>query len=238
MNIRRYVHLSTGNYNATSARIYTDLGLFTCREDFGEDATDLFNYLTGFSYQTEFKRLLIAPITLRPKLAELIEREIEQHVQSGGGHLMFKMNALVDPDSNPIALSCLTGGGEDRFDYSRHLLSAAGRAQPERDHQRHQHVVGRFLEHSRVYWFRNGGNDELYIGSADMMQRNLDRRVEAVFPILDGSLRGRIRDEVLDLGLRDNVKARKLCADGSYEPNVRAANDLCVDSQMELLRRG
>ena len=235
--IRRYVHLSTGNYNATSARIYTDLGLFTCREDFGEDATDLFNYLTGFSYQTEFKRLLIAPVTLRPKLAELIEREIEQHVQSGGGHLMFKMNALVDPDliqllyrASQVGVKidliirgiCCLRPGVPNLSETISVIS----------------IVGRFLEHSRVYWFRNGGEDELYIGSADLMQRNLDRRVEAVFPILDGSLRGRIRDEVLDLGLRDNVKARRLCADGSYEPSVRGANELWIDSQMELMRRG
>ncbi len=234
--IRRYVHLSTGNYNATSARIYTDLGMFTCREDFGEDATDLFNYLTGFSYQTQFKRLLVAPISLRHQLAQLIEREIEQHVKSGGGHLIFKMNALVDPDliqllyrASQVGVKidliirgiCCLRPGVPNLSETVNVIS----------------IVGRFLEHSRVYWFRNGGADELYIGSADLMQRNLDRRVEAVFPILDGSLRGRIRDEVLDLALRDNVKARRLCADGSYESNVRAANDLCIDSQMELLHR-
>jgi polyphosphate kinase len=236
--IRRYVHLSTGNYNASTAKIYTDLGLFTCREELGEDATDLFNYLTGFSNQEKFQRLLVAPISLRTGLAQLIEREIEHHVQHGGGHIIFKMNALVDPEmvqllyrASQVGVKidliirgiCCLRPGVPNLSESVRVIS----------------IVGRFLEHSRIYWFRNGGGeseDELYIGSADLMQRNLDRRVETVFPVLDAAIRNHIREEVLELQLKDNVKARELRADGRYEHLMRQANELVMDSQMELLR--
>ena len=236
--IRRYVHLGTGNYNASTAKIYTDLALFTCREDVGEDATDLFNYLTGFSNQKEFRQLLVAPISLRPSLAKLIEREIEHHVQHGGGHIIFKMNALVDPEmiqllyrASQVGVKidliirgvCCLCPGVPNLSENVNVIS----------------IVGRFLEHSRAYWFRNGGKpgeDELYIGSADLMQRNLDRRVETVFPVLDTSIRDHIRDEVLKLQLKDNVKARTLRSDGRYETVIRQANELVMDSQMESLR--
>jgi polyphosphate kinase len=233
--IRRYVHLSTGNYNAGTAKIYTDLGLFTCREDIGEDATDLFNYLTGFSNQKEFLRLLVAPISLRAGLAQLIEREIEHHVQHGGGHIIFKMNALVDPEMVQLLYRASQVGV--KIDLIIRGICCLRPGVPNLSERvRVISIVGRFLEHSRVYWFRNNGNDELYIGSADLMQRNLDRRVETVFPVLDATIRSHIYEEVLGLQLRDNVKARQLCTDGRYEFVMRQANELVVDSQMTLLR--
>ncbi len=130
--IRRYVHLSTGNYNATTSRVYTDLGLFTCNEQIGQDATDLFNFLTGYSRQTEYRQLLVAPVNLRMKLSNLIEREIEMHMRHGEGHLMFKMNALTDPGMIRLAVSRLAGRREGRFDHSRHVLPAAWRAASQR----------------------------------------------------------------------------------------------------------
>jgi polyphosphate kinase len=232
--IRRYVHLSTGNYNATTARVYTDIGMFTCRDDIGEDATDLFNYLTGYSYQAEFRRLFVAPVNLRQKLLDLIAREIALHRMRGGGRLIFKMNALVDPllidglyrasqagvkvDLIVRGICCLRPG-------------VAGVS----DNVRVVSVVGRFLEHSRAYYFRNDGDEEIYLGSADLMPRNLDRRVESVFPVLDPAQRNRVLDEVLELPLRDNVKARELKSDGTYAFVTPAPGDALIDSQLALL---
>ena len=233
--IRRYVHLGTGNYNATTARIYTDLGLFTCREEIGQDATDFFNYLTGYSRQRSFQELLIAPINLRERLTELIEREIAHHIQKGNGHIIFKMNALVDPqmidtlyrasqvgvkiDLIIRGISCLRPGVEHISNTIR-VIS----------------VVGRFLEHSRVYWFNNGGLDELYLGSADLMQRNLDRRVEILFPVLDSDVRRFLLKNVLVLQLGDTVKARILNTDGTYSYAQSRDESESVDSQLLLLR--
>ncbi len=233
--IRRYVHLGTGNYNATTARIYTDLGLFTCREEIGQDATDFFNYLTGYSRQRSFQELLIAPINLRERLTELIEREIAHHIQKGNGHIIFKMNALVDPqmidtlyrasqvgvkiDLIIRGISCLRPGVEHISNTIR-VIS----------------VVGRFLEHSRVYWFNNDGLDEMYLGSADLMQRNLDRRVEILFPVLDSDVRRFLLKNVLVLQLGDTVKARILNTDGTYSYAQSRDESESVDSQLLLLR--
>jgi polyphosphate kinase len=232
--IRRYVHLSTGNYNAGTSRVYTDLGLFTCNQQIGQDASDLFNFLTGYSRQTEYRRLFVAPVNLRKRLTALIEREIEHHLQHGGGHLMFKMNALIDPamiaslyrasqagvkvDLLIRGMCCLRPGVPN---LSENICVSS--------------IVGRFLEHSRAYYFRNNGDEELYLGSADLMERNLDRRVETVFPILDTELRRRVKVEVLELGLLDNVKARKLQSDGSYAFAPRQEGDRSINSQMKLL---
>lgn len=233
--IRRYVHLGTGNYNATTARIYTDLALFTCREEIGQDATDFFNYLTGYSRQSSFQELLIAPINLRERLSELIEREIAHHLKKGNGHIIFKMNALVDPSMIDLlyrasqagvkidllirGISCLRPGVEHISDTIR-VIS----------------IVGRFLEHSRVYWFNNGGLDEMYLGSADLMQRNLDRRVEILFPVLDSAVRSFLLKRVLHLQLADTTKARVLNTDGTYSLAQAADATPPIDSQMLLLK--
>ncbi len=233
-HIRRYVHLSTGNYNATTARVYTDIGMFTCREDLGEDATDLFNYLTGYSYQVEYRRLFVAPVNLRQKLLELIERETALHVRHGGGRLVFKMNALIDPPLIDALYRASQAGVKVDLVVRGICCLRPGMAGIS-ENIRVISVVGRFLEHSRVYYFRNNGDEEVYIGSADLMQRNLDRRVEAVFPILDPLLRRRVIDEVLELQLRDNVKARELQPDGTYVYVTPQPGESPVDSQLELL---
>ncbi len=233
--IRRYVHLSTGNYNVPTARVYTDLGLFTANERIGEDATELFNFLTGYSQQTEYRELLVAPVNLRQKLSALINAEIAHHAQHGNGHLMFKMNALVDPEMIELLYKASQAGV--RIDLLVRGMCTLRPGVPGLSETiRVRSVVGRFLEHSRVYWFNNNGAPLTYLGSADLMERNLDRRVEIVFPILNEDLARRIKVEVLDLALCDNVKARDLQPDGAY---VRAATgDPVVNSQLKLLGVG
>ena len=232
--IRRYVHLGTGNYNATTARIYTDIGLFTCRDEIGEDASDLFNYLTGYSYQTEYRRFLVAPVNLRQKLLELVDREIALHQERGNGRLIFKMNSLVDP---PIidALYRASQAGVRVDLIVRGICCLRPGVPGISDNIRVISIVGRFLEHSRVYYFRNDGDAAIYIGSADFMQRNLDRRVETLFPILDAALKDRVLNEILELQLRDNVKARELRPDGTYEYVQRRDGEPAIDSQHEAM---
>ena len=235
--IRRYVHLSTGNYNAGTARVYTDLGLFTCDEDIGQDATELFNNLTGYFKQTSYRRLLVAPVSLRRRMTELIEREIEHHLQHGGGHLIFKVNQLVDPEM--IGLLYRASQAGVRVDLLvRGMCSLRPGVPNLSENIRVVSIVGRFLEHSRVYYFRNNGDEEIYSGSADLMERNLDRRVETVYPILDPALRRRIKVEVLDLGLRDNVKARVMHPDGTYTFVTRGQGEEKISSQLKLLGVG
>ena len=233
--IRRYVHLSTGNYNATTARIYTDMGMFTCRDDIGEDASDVFNLLTGYSRQREFRELNVAPVNLRSKLIDMVEREVELHKKYGGGHLIFKMNSLVDP-AMIGALYCASQAGVKVDLIARGICCLRPGMPNISDNIRVISIVGRFLEHSRVYYYRNNGEEEIYIGSADLMPRNLDRRVETVWPILDLQLRNRVRDEVLLLQLRDNVKARELHADGTYHFVTRNDGEAVINSQEELLK--
>ncbi len=232
--IRRYVHLGTGNYNATTARIYTDLGMFTCREEIGQDATDFFNYLTGYSRQSSFQSLLIAPINLRSRLTELIEREIEHHMKDGSGHIIFKMNALVDPAIIDLLYRASQAGV--KIDLIVRGISCLRPGVPHiSDTIRVISIVGRLLEHSRMYWFNNGGSDELYLGSADLMQRNLDRRVEILFPVLDNVVRKFMLEKILHFQLNDTVKARELQTDGTYRQVHPADGAKPVDSQLLLM---
>jgi polyphosphate kinase len=233
-DIRRYVHLGSGNYNAATARVYTDLGLFTCRDEIGKDATDLFNYLTGYSEQREYRELFVAPVNLRQKLSRLIERECEHHLQHKNGHLFFKVNALIDPDM--IALLYRASQIGVKVDLLvRGMCSLKPGVLNISENIRVRSIVGRFLEHSRVYCFHNNGQEEIYVGSADLMQRNLDRRVETVFPIHDAELRQRIMVEVLELGFADNVKSRVLDEHGCYSRVVPNAGEPKMNSQLKLL---
>jgi len=231
--IRRYVHLSTGNYNALTARQYTDLGLFTCDDAFGADASDVFNYLTGYSDKRVYRRFLVAPIGLRSGLEELIRREME-HARSGGeGHLIFKINALVDKPMIQLLYEASRAGV--RIELIVRGMCCLRPGLPDVSDRIHvRSVVGRFLEHSRIFWFRNGGKHEVFLGSADLMGRNLDRRVEILFPVLDPRLVAHIRTDILDLYLRDTAKARIMNADGTYHRAETAGEP--VDSQSEFLR--
>ncbi len=215
--LRRYVHLATGNYNATTARVYEDFGLLSAREDLGSDVAELFNALTGYAQQERYRRLWVAPAKLRERFLEAIGQEIAAHQRTGKGRLIFKMNALVDKqiirglyaasragvqiDLIVRGVCCLRPGVPGWSETIR-VIS----------------LVGRFLEHSRIYHFGDGGEGpgRTYLGSADLMERNLDRRVEAVFPVEDGSLAAHLRDLILPAYLRDTVNARQLQSDGTW----------------------
>jgi polyphosphate kinase len=215
-HIRRYIHLSTGNYNVVTSQIYTDIGLFTCDEEIGADATDLFNYLTGYSAKTRFRKLLVAPINLRQRMEELIEREVEHARKGKGGRLIFKMNALTDKGMIQQLYKASQAGV--KIDMIVRGMCCLRPGLPGiSETVRVTSIVGRFLEHSRIYYFHNAGNPEIYIGSADVMTRNIDRRVEVLFPIQDPRLIKVVSEDILKTYLMDNVKARVLLPDGTYE---------------------
>jgi len=234
--IRRYMHFGTGNYNDKTARTYTDLSLFTCRADLGSDATQLFNALTGFSKADSYEQLMVAPIGLRSGFEELIDRETA-HAEAGRPcGIVAKLNAISDAGivqrlyrasraGVPIDLivrgMCVLRPGIPGVSETINVTS----------------IVGRFLEHSRMFVFSNGGEREVYIGSADLMGRNLDRRVETVVPVLDPLLGDVICDDILDVLLADNVKARVLRPDGSYERRTVLPGEPRVDSQQIFLER-
>ena len=230
--IRRYIHMGTGNYNATTARLYTDLGLFTTNEQIASDVTDLFNYLTGYSAKTRYRKLLVAPVTMRARLTELIEREIE-HQQAGQlGHLILKMNALED--SGMIKLLYRASQAGVKVDLLVRGICCLRPGVPGLSENIHvTSILGRFLEHSRIFYFRNAGNEQIYLGSADMMPRNLNRRVEILFPVEDAKIIRRIKDEILAAYLSDTARSRTMHSDGSYT-KVRY-DDTGLDSQAWLL---
>jgi len=233
-HIRRYVHMSTGNYNATTAQIYEDIGLFTSDEEIGADATDLFNYLTGYSAKKEYRKLIVAPINLRARMVALIEREIEHQQHGEQGYLIFKMNSLVD---KPM-IQCLYRASQAgvKIDLLVRGMCCLRPGLPGiSENIRVISVVGRFLEHSRIYFFRNAGNHEIYMGSADLMPRNINSRVEVLFPVEDATLVRYLREEVLEKYLNDNVKARRMNPDGTYERPKREPNDVPLNIQSWLL---
>lgn len=234
--IRRYIHLATGNYNAVTAQIYTDLGLFTSDEDIGEDVSNIFNYLTGYSAKKDYHKCLVAPINLRSGLETLIRREIEHQERGEQGHLIFKINSLVD--ERMIRLLYQASQANVKVDL---LVRSTCCLRPGikglSDNIQVTSVVGRFLEHTRIYWFRNGGNDEVYLGSADLMLRNLDRRVELLFPIEDKRLVRHLRDEVLAIYMADNVKARRMLPDGTYARVQPGPEDQPLNSQAWFIQR-
>jgi polyphosphate kinase len=210
--LRRYVHVGTGNYSAAP---YADLSLFTCRPAIGEDATALFNVLTGHSRQDRYEHMLVAPAGLRTGLMARIAREIESHRLQGGGHLIFKANALVDLEMIDALYEASRAGV--RVDLLVRGMCCLRPGVPGLSETiRVVSIVGRFLEHSRIYYFRNGGGHETLIGSADLMERNLDRRVEVLVPVLDDGLAAALRVRLLDLQLRDTVRAMELAPDGAY----------------------
>jgi polyphosphate kinase len=228
---RRYVHLSTGNYNASTARIYEDLGILTAREDIGSDVSELFNVLTGFSMQSDYRKLLVAPVNLRNELLARVGREIEAHRAHGNGRLIFKMNSLVDR-SSIAALYAASQAGVQIDLIVRGICCLRPGVPGWSENIRVTSVVGRFLEHSRIFYFHNGGNDEIYLGSADLMERNLDRRVEAVFPVEDEAIKRHIRDDLLPAYLRDTLNARRLNEDGSWTAKAPAPGEEPFDAQM------
>ena len=214
--LQTYTHVSTGNYNPTTSRVYTDLGILTSDSAIGDDASDVFNFLTGFSIQKEYSRLMVAPLNLRQRMMNLIKRETAHALAGRAAHIAAKINRLTDLNIIEalyeasqagvkidliVRGGCILRPGEPGLSQTIHVRS----------------IVGPFLEHSRIFYFANGGDEEVYIGSADWMARNLDRRVEVVTPVLDPQLKSYLKDTVIAAYLRDNVKARVMNADGSYD---------------------
>ncbi|HKY27028.1 MAG TPA: polyphosphate kinase 1 [Pyrinomonadaceae bacterium] len=235
-SLRRYMHIATGNYNPTTSTTYTDLGLFTTEEAVGADATELFNYLTGCSRQTEYQKLFVAPVNLREKIDGLIDREIKHHEAGRPARIVLKVNRLADRQmieklyeasqaGVPIDLIvrgiCMLRPGVPGLSETIKVTS----------------IVGRFLEHSRVFYFANGGDEEFYIGSADLMSRNLKHRIEVLVPIRDRALKTYLKNDVLATYLRDNVKARELRADGIYVRVRRSDKEERFNSQEFFMRK-
>ncbi|MEQ8753610.1 MAG: polyphosphate kinase 1 [Coleofasciculus sp. G1-WW12-02] len=225
--IRRYVHIGTGNYNPKTARIYTDVGLLSCREDLGADLTDLFNFLTGYSRQRSYRKLLVAPVNLRDRMTAMIQREIEHCRQGNTGRIVAKMNSLVDPKIIATLYEASQSGVQIDL-IVRGICCLRPGVVGVSDNIRVISIIGRFLEHSRIYYFYNQGDEEVYIGSADWMRRNLDRRVEAITPVEDPEI---IKDlqEILAIMMADNRQAWELQPDGRYiQRQLEDAKEQCA----------
>jgi len=213
--LRRYVHLGTGNYNPITARIYTDLSLFTARPDIAADVSELFNHLTGYSRQRRYRKLLVAPVNMRERLMQMIAREAEWARRGRPARLILKTNTLSDT----LIIRALYDAAQAGVQIDlivRGVCCLRPGVPGVSENIRVVSVIGRFLEHSRIYYFGNAGRFQIYCGSADLMRRNLDRRVEVLFPVEDRTLKQHIRDEILEIYLRDNVNAHELQPDGSY----------------------
>lgn len=228
--IRRYVHLSTGNYNAITAQLYTDIGLLTSDAAIGADCTDLFNYLTGYSAKAEYRKLLVAPVDLRRRIEDLIQREIRHQKEGKRGHIILKVNALVDSRIIRSLYEASRAGVQVDL-LVRGICCLRPGIPGVSENIRVTSIVGRFLEHSRIFYFSNGGQDEVYLGSADMMPRNLDRRVEIIFPVQEPKLITYLRDIVLSTYLKEVAKARIMHPDGTYSRSDKRNGADAADSQ-------
>jgi polyphosphate kinase len=237
--VRRYVHLGTGNYNAATARVYEDFALLTCRKDLGEDATNLFNALTGYARGVSYRKLLVAPGALRAGVLTRIQREIACKKATGVGRLIFKINSLVDPEMIQALYRASQAGVEIDL-IVRGMCSLRPGLPGVSEHIRVASLVGRILEHSRIYYFANGGQDqeEVLMGSADLMQRNLDHRIELLFPIEDPTLRSHVARTMLPAYLRDTANARLLLPDGSYQRIQPPRGERPFDVQAWFAREG
>lgn len=225
--IRRYVHIGTGNYNPGTARLYTDIGYFTTDEKVAADVSDLFNALTGYSRKSAYRKLLVAPHEMRRLLLERIDREIEAHNASGDGYIALKLNSLVDKACIKALYRASQAGVEIDLQI-RGICCLRPGVEGISDSIKVTSVVGRFLEHSRIFYFHNGGDEEIFIGSADLMPRNLGGRVEVLVPIEDPALRASLKKDILFVHLADKVQSHLLRPDGSYvrlEPNAQEASE-------------
>jgi polyphosphate kinase len=233
--LRCYTHIATGNYNNETARLYTDLGLFTVREDIAEDVVQLFNMLTGYVHKPQFKKLLVAPVNMRQRFLELIEREVEHQKAGRGGHVIAKMNSLEDRQIVEALYAASAAGVEIDL-----IVRGICRLRPGLPGQsetiRVISIVGRYLEHARIFYFANAGKPDYFIGSADWMSRNLDFRVEAIVPVEEPRLQDELK-AILDLQLADNVKAWDMRADGTYTQRTPPSEDEARSSQDQLMQR-
>jgi polyphosphate kinase len=214
--IHRYIHLATGNYNAITSGLYEDIGIFTCDETIGQDATDLYNYLTGYSTKQDYQKLLVAPVNLRERLEKFIRREIEHARNKQRAHIIIKVNALVDVRMIQQLYEASQAGVKVDL-LVRGICSLIPGVKEVSENIRVISILGRYLEHSRIYYFHNAGNEEIYLGSADLMPRNLNHRVEVVFPVERPEHIRYLRDHVLESYLKDNMSARLMQPDGTYK---------------------
>ncbi len=234
-SIVRYSHMSSGNYNAQTARIYGDIGYLTSDPEIGADVADLFNYLTGYSHKDGYRRLLVAPVTLKRGIIAKIEREAARQREHGDGYIGFKLNGLLDPD----VIDALYKASQDgvRVDLNvRGLCALRPGLKGLSENIRVNSIVGRFLEHARIYYFRNGGEEEVLLGSSDLMPRNLHRRVEVLFPVLDENYKRMLIDVILPIHLNDNVKSRDMLPNGTYVRRKVVKGEERVDSQNWLIK--
>lgn len=228
--VKRYVHLSTGNYNTATAKVYTDVGFFTKDENICSDISEIFNYLTGYSEQKVYRKISVAPINKREKFLELIEREINNQKAFNNGKLIFKLNSLVDP----VLIAALYEASKHGVKIHlivRGVCCLVPQVPSLSENIRVTSIVGRFLEHSRIYYFYNNGAEEIYCSSADIMQRNLDRRVEITFPIENEEIKLYIKENILNTLLNDNQKARVLLPTGKYVFNYPVYNEEVINHQ-------
>ncbi len=232
--LRRYVHVGTGNYNPTTARLYTDVGLLTCNPEIGADVSDVFNYLTGYSKQSTYRKLLVAPVNMRQGIQQRIEREIAHHRRNGSGRLIFKMNSLVDAALIGALYDASRAGVEIDL-LVRGICCLRPGVPGVSDRIRVLSVVGRLLEHSRIFYFANDGAPEIFIGSADLMPRNLDHRVEVLAPVESEALQETLLD-ILHTYLADNVQARELQPDATYVQRDPGGSP-AIDAQAALIER-
>ncbi len=232
----RYVHIGTGNYNPKTARFYSDLGIFSCCDDLGSDLTDLFNYLTGYSRQRDYRKLLVAPVNMREKFLQLIDREIEHQKQGYPSYIIAKMNSLVDTEIiNALYEASHVGVNVDLI--IRGMCCLRPKVKGLSDRIRVISVIGRFLEHSRIFYFSNGGAEQVYIGSADWMPRNLDARVEVITPVESPSLVKELK-QILEIVLADNRQAWDLKPDGTYIQRVPKDGEPEMSSQKHFMSQG
>ncbi|HVP54319.1 MAG TPA: polyphosphate kinase 1 [Candidatus Eisenbacteria bacterium] len=234
--IRRYAHLSTGNYNSVTAQLYTDVGMLTCDPDIGADCTDLFNFLTGYSAKLKYRKLLVAPSSLRDRFQELLQREIDHKKAGHPAHLILKMNSLVDRKMIQLLYQASQAGVKVDL-LVRGICCLRPGVPGVSDNIQVTSIVGRFLEHSRIYYFLNGGAEEIYLGSADLMPRNLNRRVETLFPVEDKSLIKTLRDDILGTYMKEQAKARHMLPDGKYVRDPNAGKKNALNSQETFIAR-
>ena len=233
-NLRRYVHLGTGNYNPKTARLYTDLSLFTCNPEITTEVAQLFNALTGFGRSPEFKHLLVAPFNLHSRIQELIANEAANAAAGKPARIIAKMNKLVDKVTMDNLYAASQAGVQIDLIVRATCCLVPG-VKGLSDNIRIRNIIGRFLEHSRIYYFENGGAPLVYCGSADWMTRNFFRRVEALFPIYDPEIKRRIIEEILPSELRDNEDARELQSNSAYILPARKEGDAAFSAQKNFM---
>jgi len=231
--LRTYFHIGTGNYNSKTSKTYTDIGLLSCQPELGQDLIELFNYLTGFAKQKSYRKLLVAPVTLRHGIEKLIKREIKYAKNGLPAKIIAKMNSLVDPEIIKLLYEASQEGVKIEL-IIRGMCCLYPQKKGLSENIKVTSIIGRFLEHSRIFWFKNNGNSEVFIGSADWMRRNLDRRVEAVTPIEDNKIQKEIK-HLLDSYLEEHKDSWNMQSDGSYKKN-QLINDKKIYIQEKIIK--